>query len=100
MSVRSRFLAIVAFMLVEVEVQASPCNGAQSSEADKRAGVNLVFGGLPPVSYGEFVSTPVEVTKGISVSYTKGTRRITEWTLTVETVSWDDETTTESFQRY
>lgn len=48
----------------------------------------LALGSLPPVSHSpDFAIAPVEITETIPLSFTNGTRRITEWTLSIsETV--------------
>ena len=48
--------------------------------------------------HGEFASTPVEITKGIPTAFTNGTRRVSEWTLTVQGLKWNDQTSNTPFQ--
>ena len=62
------------------------------------SGGYLGFGTLPPVPHGEFASTPVEITEGIPKHFTNGTRRISEWSLTVQGLKWSDKTSTTPFQ--
>jgi hypothetical protein len=57
----------------------------------------MSFGRLPPISHGDWVTTPVEVTEGIPSSFTNGSGKISEWTLTVEAVAWDAETNSTAF---
>ena len=48
---------------------------------------------MPQVAHSsEFVTTPVEITEAIPPSLTNGTRKITEWTATVESVTWSGKT--------
>ncbi|KAK3699771.1 hypothetical protein LTR37_016280 [Vermiconidia calcicola] len=57
------------------------------------------FGTLPPVAHSpDFVSIPVEITKTIPASFTNGTKKITEWTLTVQSVTWNGTTYSQSYQ--
>ena len=62
------------------------------------AGGYLAFGTLPPVSYGDFVTVPVEITKDAPLLYTNGTKQITYWTLTVDGVTWDGQNSSTPFQ--
>jgi hypothetical protein len=50
------------------------------------------------VSYGDWVTAPVEVTKAIPPSFTNGTGKISEWTLTIEAVKWEVQTNSTPFQ--
>lgn len=58
----------------------------------------MSLGTLPPVAHGEFVTLPVEVTKGIPSSFTNGSGIISEWTVSVQAVTWDGETDGTPFQ--
>ena len=50
------------------------------------------------MAHGDFATTPVEVTKTVPASFTNGTRKISEWTLTIDAVRWDDNTSGTPFQ--
>ena len=52
---------------------------------------------MPPVPHEEFAVVPVEVTEGIPKTFTNGTKRISEWSITVQGVQWDDQSS-DSFQ--
>ena len=43
---------------------------------------------MPPVLHSHFASTPVEVSSAIPLPVTNGGRVITEWTLTVPSVTY------------
>ena len=58
----------------------------------------LTFGTLPPVAHGQWITAPVEITKTIPLSFTNGTAQISEWTLTVQAVTWDGQTHSTPFQ--
>ena len=58
----------------------------------------MSFGRLPPVAHSAFITVPVEVLKGIPLLFTNGTKQISYWTLTVEAVTWDNETNSQPFQ--
>jgi hypothetical protein len=49
----------------------------------------LGLGSLPPVAHDTtFAKAPVEITNTIPASFTNGTKEITEWTLTVDSISY------------
>lgn len=49
----------------------------------------LGLGALPPVNHSSnFATAPVEITEGIPLLFTNGNREITEWTLSVDGVTW------------
>ena len=50
------------------------------------------------MSHGDFITVHVEVTKAVPASFTNGTGKISEWTLTVEAVQWNGQTKTAPFQ--
>lgn len=56
------------------------------------------LGELPPVAHGAFARAPVEVTKGIPRALTNSVSQITEWTLSVESVTYSDKHYNKSFQ--
>jgi hypothetical protein len=50
------------------------------------------------VPHGEFVTVPVEDLKGLPSIFTNGTKQIAYWTLTVDAVTWGNETNNQPFQ--
>ncbi|KAK5168406.1 uncharacterized protein LTR77_006976 [Saxophila tyrrhenica] len=70
--------------------------GSLGQETGK--GGYLSFGTLSPVDHGPFITVPNEVTKAIPRSFTDGKRKISFWTVTVQSVSWDDKTGSKPFQ--
>ena len=49
----------------------------------------LAVGSLPPVAHNStFAKAPVEITNTIPASFTNGTKEITEWTLTVDSITY------------
>jgi hypothetical protein len=49
----------------------------------------LALGGLPPVAHSStFAKANVEITNTIPASFTNGTKEITEWTLTVDSITY------------
>ena len=62
------------------------------------AGGYLAFGTLPSVAHGAFVTAPVEITKTLPEALTNGTRQISEWTISVDAITWDGKTSGQPFQ--
>ena len=70
-----------------------------SSRKLTQPGGYISFGTMPPVAHsGEFVTTPVEIPKTIPAAFTNGTKKITEWTLTVEATTWNNNTDSTPYQ--
>lgn len=57
--------------------------------ASSGPGGYLGLGSLPPVAHNSnFAKAPVEITDTIPASFTNGTKEITEWTLTVDSITY------------
>jgi hypothetical protein len=55
------------------------------------SGGYLGLGSFPPVAHNStFATAPVEITNTIPASFTNGTKEITEWTLTVDSIKYGD----------
>lgn len=69
-----------------------------NTSIDKHGGF-LALGALPPVKHtNKFANVSVEITEGIPASYTGGKHVITEWTLSVQEVTYGRESNSTRFQ--
>jgi hypothetical protein len=62
------------------------------------SGGYLAFGTLPPVSHGDFVTVPVEITQDLPLIWSNGTKQIAYWTLTIDAVTWGSQKNSQPFQ--